>query len=84
MDILEKVTAVVAEVLELEEADVAPDANLIEDLGMDSVLAIDVATALEKHYRIKVPDEQMEALTTPRAIATIVGSLVAANAAKQG
>ena len=47
---------------------------------MDSVLAIDVATALEKHYKIKVPDEQMEALTTPRAIAGIVGALLAAKA----
>ena len=80
MDVLEKVTAVVAEVLELEPAEVGPDANLIEDLGMDSVLAIDVATALEKHYKIKVPDEQMEALTTPRAIAGIVETLLASKA----
>lgn len=80
MDVLEKVTEVVAEVLELEPAEVAPDAQLIEDLGMDSVLAIDVATALEKHYKIKVPDEQMEALTTPRAIAGIVEALLAAKA----
>jgi acyl carrier protein len=80
MDVLEKVTAVVAEVLELEPAEVGPDAQLIEDLGMDSVLAIDVATALEKHYKIKVPDEQMEALTTPRAIAGIVETLLAAKA----
>lgn len=78
MTILAKVTAVVAEVLELEPAEVGPDASLIDELGMDSVLAIDVATALEKFYRIKVPDEQMEALTTPRAIAGIVASLVAA------
>ena len=78
MTILAKVTAVVAEVLELEPGEVGPDASLIDELGMDSVLAIDVATALEKFYRIKVPDEQMEALTTPRAIADIVTSLVAA------
>ena len=76
MTVLEKVTAVVAEVLELEPAEVGPDALLVEDLGMDSVLAIDVATGLEKFYRIKVPDEQMEALTTPRAITAIVEALM--------
>lgn len=79
MTILEKVTAVVAEVLELEPHEVGPDAGLTDELGMDSVLAIDVTTALEKHYRLKVPDAQLEAMTSVRAIAEILASLGAAD-----
>lgn len=81
MTVLEKVTEVLAEVLEREPAEIAPDAQLAEDLGMDSVLAIDVTTALEKFYKIKVPDDRMDELATARAIAGIVEGLVAAKGA---
>ncbi len=81
MTVLEKVTAVLAEVLEREPAEIGPDAELSDELGMDSVLAIDVTTALEKHYKIKVADEQMAELTSARAIAAIVAGLVAAQGA---
>jgi acyl carrier protein len=72
-----KITEIVAEVLERDAAEVGPDADLVKELGMDSVLAIDIATALEKHYKVQVPDDQMEALVSVRAIADVVDSLLA-------
>jgi acyl carrier protein len=77
METLEKVTEVVAEVLEVDAAAVTPDADLIKELHMDSVLAIDIATALEKHYKVQVPDDQMDKLTSARAIAALVDRLLA-------
>ena len=76
MTVLEKVTEVVAEVLELDPSEVAPDANLPKELGLDSVLAIDVATALEAYYKVQLLDDQMDQLTSPRAIAEIVEKLL--------
>ncbi|HEY9724032.1 MAG TPA: acyl carrier protein [Oscillatoriaceae cyanobacterium] len=81
MSVLQKVTEVVAEVLEVDAATLDPDANLIKDLNMDSVLAIDIATLLEKHYHVQVPDERMEELTSVRAIAHLVEGLLAAGRA---
>ena len=81
MSVLQKVTAVVAEVLEVEPDAIAPDQNLLEELGMDSVLAIDIVTELEKFYQLKVPDERMEGLVSVRAIAELVEELQASRAA---
>lgn len=80
MAVLQKVTEVVAEVLEVDSDTLDPDANLVRDLNMDSVLAIDIATLLEKHYQVQVPDERMDELVSVRAITTIVEGLLAARA----
>jgi acyl carrier protein len=77
MSVLDKVTEVVAEVLEVSPSELTPDADLMQDLNMDSVLAIDIATALEKFYKVQVPDESMEKLTSVRAIADLLETLLA-------
>jgi acyl carrier protein len=41
------------------------------------VLAIDIATALERHYKVQVPDDQMDKLTSVRAISALVDRLLA-------
>ena len=58
------VRKIVAEVLEVEPDTIEPDAQLIEDLGMDSMKALEIMAAIEKRFRIKVPEESLPKLTT--------------------
>ena len=55
---------IVAEVLEVEPGTIEPDAKLVEDLGMDSMKALEIMAAIEKRFRIKVPEESLPKLTT--------------------
>ncbi|MDB5101338.1 MAG: acyl carrier protein [Cyanobacteria bacterium RYN_339] len=81
MSIQAQVTAIVAEVLEADAATLSPTAGLVQELGMDSVLAIDIATAIEKAFKIKVPDQRLEEFATVGAIVAIVEELQVAGRA---
>jgi Acyl carrier protein len=41
-----------------------PDANFWEDLGIDSIKAIEITVAIEKKYKIRIKDEQVPQITT--------------------
>ena len=58
------VRKIVAEVLEVEPGTIEPDAKLVEDLGMDSMKALEIMAAIEKRFRIKVPEDSLPKLTT--------------------
>ena len=62
---LEKeVKHLVAEIVEIEPDQINPDAHLVEDLGMDSMRALEILAALEKKYRIAIPNKELPTITT--------------------
>ena len=63
-DIEAIVRKIVADILEVEPHTIDPNAQLVEDLGMDSMMALEILAAIEKRFRIKVPEENLPKLTT--------------------
>ena len=59
-----EVRSLVAEIIERDAQELDSDALLVEDLGMDSMMALEILAALEKKYRIKIPEEELPKLTT--------------------
>jgi len=55
--------SLVAEVAEVEEDEVTEDARFVEDLGMDSMMALEILAAIEKRYKIQIPEEELPNLT---------------------
>jgi len=47
-----------AEEFELEPESLQPDATLYEDLGLDSLDAVDMVVAMEKAFGMKMADEE--------------------------
>jgi acyl carrier protein len=60
----ERVKAIIVEQLGVEEADVAPAAKFIEDLGADSLDTVELVMAFEEEFDIEIPDEDAEKITT--------------------
>ena len=58
------VRELIAKIIERDPERIDPDANLVEDLGMDSMMALEILAALEKAYRIKIPEEELPHITT--------------------
>jgi len=53
-----RVTQIMAEEFELELELLQPDATLYEDLGLDSLDAVDMVVAMEKAFCMKMTDEE--------------------------
>ncbi len=65
-DLRARVNRVLADEFELDPSDLRDDANLYEDLGLDSLDAVDMVVALEKEFGLKFTDE--EALRSVRTM----------------
>ncbi len=56
--IKEQVIKILAEEFELDPSELKPEAKLYEDLGLDSLDAVDMVVALEKNFGMKMTDEE--------------------------
>ena len=54
-EIYKKVQQVLEDALGVDAEDVTPKAKLIEDLGMESIDALDIVFRLERAFNIKIP-----------------------------
>lgn len=66
----------VAEILEMEPGEIDPKSNFVKDLGMDSMMALEVLAGIEKKYRIVVPEETLPKFTDLNTTVGIVKGLL--------
>ena len=55
----EELRATVAYVLDLTTAEVTDEAHFIDDLAVDSLMALEVVVALERKYRVKFDESEL-------------------------
>ena len=64
MDIEAKVKQIVMDKLGVEESQIVPSANFIEDLRADSLDTVELVMAFEDEFSITIPDEDQDKLRT--------------------
>lgn len=64
----EDLRKLVADVMDVEEESVTDDAHFIEDLGVDSLMALEIMVALEKKYRVKFTEPELRKITCMRNV----------------
>lgn len=69
---LEQLKELMAEALNLKEEEIVPTANLRDDLGIDSLDAVELIMELEDTFEISIDDEEAQKFTT---IADILATL---------
>lgn len=68
----EQVKKVVIEAVNVDESQIALESKLKEDLGIDSLAAVELVLELESTFDITVEDEELMALKTIQDIVTLV------------
>ena len=63
-EIRSKVTEIIKDKLGVEDDKIVDEAKYVEDLGADSLSLVDIAMALEDEFGMKIPDEDIEKITT--------------------
>jgi acyl carrier protein len=51
---------------------IVPEATLVEDLGLDSLDAVELAIAVERRFNIDVPEEELTKLKTVADMVALV------------
>ena len=74
-DIKKDVLEIVSTVIEKDPKDIPLDAHLVKDVGADSMMALEILAALEKKYRIVIPEDNLKEMTTVNKIIHLVEKL---------
>lgn len=77
MDNIEtEIVSIISEVSGLEPEEITFESKFIDDLDIDSIKAIEIAVALEKHFKISVRDEDIPNIGTVQQAVDIVKKIL--------
>jgi len=62
----------IADVLDVEPAAITDDVHFVRDLGVDSLLALELAVTMERHYQIKVESHEMSQVQTMADVSALL------------
>ena len=72
MTTFERVKGIIVETLGCAEEDVTLEANLVDDLGADSIDVIEIGILIEEEFGIEISNEQAERLQTMNSVVQYV------------
>ena len=60
----DEIRSLVAEVIEVEPSKIGLETNLVKDLGIDSMMVLEILAAIEKKYKIRIPETYLPKMAT--------------------
>lgn len=73
----ERVKKIVVEELGVKDEEVTSEASFVDDLGADSLDTVELVMALEQEFKIEIPDEEAEKITTVQQAIDYIGQNLA-------
>ena len=73
-EVADALREIMAARLGLTPEQIVPEARLVEDLGLDSLDAVELAIAVERKFDIEVPEEELAKLKTVADMLALVES----------
>ena len=64
----DEVRGLVAVILEVDPAQIDGEAKLVEDLGMDSMMALELVASIEKKFKVKLPESVLPTVKTLNSV----------------
>ena len=71
-----EIAAIIAEITEVPVEQVTPDARLVQDLGADSMNALELLAAVEKRFNIVIDPSRLVDFETPAKVTALVSELL--------
>lgn len=68
----QEIKALVSDITEIPETDLREDAEFVKDLGIDSMMALEIVASVEKKYKLAIPEEK---IPTIRSLQDVYGLL---------
>lgn len=75
LNIQDEIRGMVAKIIEVDPAQITPNTHFVEELGADSMMALEIMASLEKKYGITIPEEDLPKIANLNQIVELVTSL---------
>lgn len=72
-----RIRSLVAEQLGVDAKEMVPNADILDDLGADSLDVVEMVMAIEEEFDIEIADEDAEAMRTVGDVETYVAGRLA-------
>jgi acyl carrier protein len=70
------VKALVAGIAEVPVEDLKDDAAFTEDLGIDSMMALEIVASIEKKYKVVIPEDKIPTVRSLQNVYELLGELL--------
>jgi acyl carrier protein len=71
---LDEILSLAATHFKVPRAKLSPDEDFFKSLGIDSLQALDLLTRLEQHFKIELPDYELQGVSDFRTLASRIQS----------
>ena len=68
----DEIRNLMAGILDIAPSQIDGEALLVQDLGMDSMMALEIVTSIERKYKVKLPDAELANVKTLNSVVEIV------------
>ncbi|MGA3174472.1 MAG: acyl carrier protein [Syntrophorhabdales bacterium] len=58
----EHIRRIVARVTEMDPEEILDESHLVDDLGIDSIMALEILALIEKELKIGIPEEKLDSV----------------------
>ncbi len=72
-----EIRELIAGIIEKSPEEIKPESRFFEDLGVDSMMALEILAAIEKKYKIMIPEEKLPEIRTLSATIQIAKEYLA-------
>lgn len=72
----QELKAIVAGIVEIDPDKITPNANFVEDLGMDSMMALEILASIEKKFKIKIPEDNLTKISNLSHVVQMVNEFL--------
>ena len=74
--VYERIKALLSEQLGIDESEITPESNILEDLGADSLDVVELISNLEDEFNLMITDERIREAVTVGDVAAFIENLI--------
>lgn len=68
----QEIKEIIAKIVEVDPKKITFEAKFVEDLGMDSMMALEILASVEKKYKLRIPEENLKKITNLKQVMNLV------------
>ena len=76
IDVEKDIRELVVTILDVDSKGIDPLADFVKDLGMDSMMALELLASIEKKYRIVIPEDYLPQFVNLQVTVSLVQDLL--------